>query len=269
MGSLTRALLLIGRSLVAGVVLLALGGLAFSATLDEAKRRGKLVVGVKTDFPPFGYLDQSGKNVGFEVDIARYLGKALLGDENKLEFMAVRTGSRITLLHSGTVDVLLGTVTVTEVRAVLFEFSNPYFLSGSMFLVPKASAITGAQDLAGKRVAVIQGAIQEDELGKLAPGATPLRFWETSHAVEAVKAGRAAAFAHDDVMILTLTREDADLRAVGKPLLPRPYAVAATKGEKVFIQWVNNQLAAMKRDGTYDRLWQKYFSDFQGLLVKP
>ncbi len=269
MRSLTRGLIPIGRLVMGGVLLLALGGQAFTATLDVAKRRGKLVVGVKTDFPPFGYLDQSGRNVGFEVDIARYLAKALLGDESKLEFMRVPIGSRVTILRSGTVDALLGTVTVTEVRRSLFELSDPYFLSGSMFLVLKSSAITGPQDLAGKRVAVIRGAIQEEDIGQLAAGATPVRFWEASEAVQAVKAGQADAFAHDDVMILGLPRADADLRAVGKPLRPRPYAIAASKGESAFIRWVNDQLAAMKRDGTYERLWQKYFSDLQASLVKP
>jgi ABC-type amino acid transport substrate-binding protein len=269
MCSFTRGFLPMGRLVLAGVLLLALGGQAFAATLDEVKRRGKLVVGIKTDYPPFGYLDQSGKNIGFEVDIARHLAKALLGDESKIEFTEVPTGSRITRLHSGTVDMLLGTVTVTEVRRSLFEFSNPYFLSGSMFLVVKNGPVMGPQDLAGKRVAVIRGAIQEEDLGQLASGAKPVQFWEVSHAVEALKAGRVDAFAHDDIMILGLARPDGGLRAVGKPLLPRPYAIAARKRETAFIQWVNDQLAAMKRDGTFDQLWQKYFSAFQDSLVKP
>jgi ABC-type amino acid transport substrate-binding protein len=56
---------------------------------------------------------------------------------------------------------------------------------------------------------------------------------------------------------------------VGKPFLPRPYAVAVRKGETEFITWINEQLANMKNDGTYQRLWEKYFGDIEGHLIKP
>src|SRR5512145_3540499 len=89
---------------------------ASAGGLDDARSRGKLLVGVKTDFPPFGYLDPSGKPAGFDVDVARYLAMALFEDEGRLETVPVTTGSRIPFLYSDWIDMIVATMTVTEER---------------------------------------------------------------------------------------------------------------------------------------------------------
>ena len=253
--------------------LVALAGLTASAsaetTLEAVKKRGKLIAGVKSDFPPFGYVDPSGKNLGFDVDLAHLFAKALFDDENKVELVAVTSGNRIPFLQSGKIDIIIATVTITDERRQVVEFSDPYFLSGSLLLVPKNSAVRGVEDLAGKTVAVIQGAIQDKDIEQLAPKANRVKFAKVSEAVLAVKGGRADAYAHDDILILTLLKENPDLKAVGKPFIPRPYGIAVRKGDMEFIKWVNEQLARIKSDGTYDKLWKKYFGDVEANLVKP
>lgn len=258
-----------GLILAVGVLALAVAGQAAAGTLDEVKKRGKLIAGVKTDFPPFGYVDSAGKNLGFDVDVAHLFAKALFDDENKVELVAVTSGNRIPFLQSGKIDIIIATVTVTEERRQVVEFSDPYFLSGSLLLVPKASPIKGLEDLVGKTVAVIQGAIQDKDVEQLAPKANRVKFGKVSEAVLAVKGGRAEAFAQDDILILTLAKENPDMKAVGKPFIPRPYGIAVRKGDLEFIKWVNDQLAKMKRDGTYDKLWKKYFAEVEANLVKP
>ena len=74
----------IGWILTAGMLALALVGQAAAGTLDDVKKRGKLIAGVKADFPPFGYVDSSGKNLGFDEDVAHLFAKALFDDENKV-----------------------------------------------------------------------------------------------------------------------------------------------------------------------------------------
>jgi len=260
----------IGCMLLAGVLALGLVGQAVAgSTLDEVKKRGTLVAGVKTDFPPFGYVDSAGKNLGFDVDVAHLFAKALFDDETKVELVAVTSGNRIPFLQSGKIDIIIATVTVTEERKQVVEFSDPYFLSGSLLLASKASPIKGVENLAGKTVAVIQGAIQDKDIEQLAPKADRVKYGKVSEAVLAVKGGRADAFAQDDILILTLAKENPDMKAVGKPFIPRPYGIAVRKGDLEFIKWVNDQLAKMKRDGTYDKLWKKYFGEVEANLVKP
>jgi ABC-type amino acid transport substrate-binding protein len=261
-----------GRGLVAllAVVLpIVLNGTVGAGTLDEVKKRGKLVAGVKADFPPFGYVDSAGKNLGFDVDVAHLFAKALFGDENKVELVAVTSGNRIPFLQSNKIDIIIATVTITDERKQVVEFSDPYFLSGSLLLVPKASTVKGPEDLAGKTVAVIQGAIQDKDIEQLAPQAKRVKYGKVSEAVLAVKGGRADAYAHDDIVILTLVKDNPDLKAVGKPFIPRPYGIAVRKGDLEFIAWANDQLRKMRKDGTYDALWKKYFGEVEANLVKP
>jgi ABC-type amino acid transport substrate-binding protein len=237
--------------------------------LDIVKKRGKLVAGVKTDFPPFGTVDAAGKNVGFDVDVAHLFAKALFNDDNQVELVAVTSGNRIPFLQSGKIDIIIATVTVTDERRQVVEFSEPYFMSGSLILVPKASPVKSLEDLAGKTVAVVQGAIQDKDVEQLQPRANRVKFGKVSEAVLAVKGGRADAYVHDDIVIVSLAKENPDLKVVGKAFVPRPYGIAVRKGDTEFIKWVNVQLTQMRKDGTYDRLWKKYFADVEAFLVKP
>src|SRR2546430_8090453 len=251
------------------LVLGASGWVEAQSTLEIVKKRGKLIAGVKTDFPPCGTIDAAGKNVGFDVDVAHRFAKALFNDENQVELVAVTSGNRIPFLQSGKIDIIIATVTITDERRQVVEFSSPYFTSGSLLLVPKTSTVRGLEDVAGKTVAVVQGAIQDRDVAELVPKADRIKFGKVSEAVLAVKGGRADAYVHDDIVILSLAKENPDLKAVGKPFVPRPYGIAVRKGDTEFITWVSAELAQMRKDGTYDRLWKKYFADVEANLVQP
>jgi ABC-type amino acid transport substrate-binding protein len=256
-------------TLLVGALGLLVAPQAHAGGLEAAKARGTLVVGVRTDFPPLGYLDGNGKNAGFEVDLARYLARQLLGDEGKLRLVPVVAGGRITALISGSVDLLIAAMTATEDRATVLAFSDPYFLSGTLLLVPRNSSIQGLPDVKGKRVAVIEGSIQEGGLERVAPEATRVKFWRVSEAVEALQAGRVDALAEDDILVLALAKQNPALAAVGKPFRPRPYAVAMPKGDPDLLAWVNDQLRKAKADGTYDTLWNRYFGEAGTILLRP
>ena len=242
---------------------------AAAGTLDDVKQRGELIVGVKTDFPPFGSVDSSGKNVGFDVDLAYAFAKALFGDESKVQFVSVTSGNRIPFLQSNKIDIIMASMTITDERAEVVDFSEPYFLSGSLLMTPADSSIQGVEDLAGKTVAVIQGAVQDTLVAELAPEAERVKFGKVSEAVLALKTGRADAYVHDDIVILTLSKENPDLKPVGKPFKPLPYGIAVRKGDTDFINWVDEQLKTMKEDGSFDELWSKHFGDIEQNLVKP
>lgn len=239
------------------------------SALETVKKRGRLVVGVKTDSPPFGTVAANGKNVGFDVDIAHRLAKALFNDENQVELVPVTGGNRIPFLQSQKIDIIIATMTITDERRQVVEFSEPYFMSGSLLLVPQTSAARGLEDMAGKTVAIIQGSIQDKDVADLQPKANRIRFASVPEAVLAVKDGRVDAFVYDDIVVLAVAKNNPDLKAVGKPLVPRPYGIAVRKGDTEFINWVNAELRKMQSDGTYDRLWKKYFADVETNLVKP
>jgi len=256
-------------SLILGALTLFVSPQAHAGVLEATKERGILVVGVREDFPPLGYLDANGKNTGFEVDLARYLARQLLGDESKLQLVPVLAANRITTLHSQSTDLLIAAVTATEDRTYVFAFSEPYFLSGTLLLVPRNSAIHDIGDVPGKRVAVLTGSIQEGSLQPVFPDAVRVRFWSVPEAIDALRAGRVDALAEDDVLVLALARQYPDLTAVGKPFHPHPYAIAMPKGDKELVAWVNDQLQRAKADGTYNALWNEYFGQDEALLLRP
>jgi ABC-type amino acid transport substrate-binding protein len=257
------------------IVLLAILGLALTAPyatadgMEDARRRGRLLVGVKTDFPPFGFIDTDGTIAGFDADIARHLATKLFDDDKRLELVKVTSGSRVPFLYSRWVDMIVATTTVTEERMQVLEFSEPYFLSGSLILVPQSSPIRDLGDLSGKTVGVIEGAIQSGDLKQVAPAALQHLFETVDEAVASLKDGEVDAFCQDDVLIVSLAMKDPGLKAVGRPFLPRPYAVAVRKGETVFLRWIDRQLEEMRNDGTYGKLWQKHFGEMQEHLVIP
>jgi ABC-type amino acid transport substrate-binding protein len=271
MGPTMRSLRWIGLlvALAVAAVAVAPGRAAAESTLEQVKKRGKLIVGVKTDFPPFGSVDAAGKNIGFDVDVAHEFARALLGDPGKAELVSVTSGNRIPYLQSGKIDIIIATVTVTDERRKVVEFSDPYFLSGGLLLVPKASPVNDVKDLNGKKVAIIQGAITDQDIAELAPQATRLKYGKVTEAVLAVKAGHADAFAQDDILILKLAADNPDLRPAGKPFTPRPYGIAVRKGDTEFIGWVNAQLKRMTQDGTYGRIWKAHLGEFESHLIKP
>src|SRR5947199_9573428 len=158
------------------LVLSATGGVEAQSTLEIVKKRGKLIAGVKTDFPPFGTIDAAGKNVGFDVDVADRFARAPFNDENQVELVAVTSGNRIPFLQSGKIDIIIATVTITDERRQVVEFSSPYFMSGSLLLVPKTSTVRGLDDVAGKTVAVVQGAIQDRDVAELVPKPDRIKF---------------------------------------------------------------------------------------------
>ena len=241
---------------------------AMAGTLDEIKARGKLIAGVKGDYKPFGYFETDGKHVGLDVDIARTFAKALFSDENKLELVPVTSAQRIPTLLSKKVDIIIASMTITDERKKQVDFSDPYFLSGSLMLAPKQSAIKNMSDLRGKTVGVIQGTIQVGDMEELAPTSERVRFDKVNEALFALKSGQTDAFAQDDILMLTLAHDNADLKTVGDPFKPRPFGIAVRKGETEFLSWVNEQMSALRSDGTYDQLWKKYFGDVEAKLMR-
>jgi polar amino acid transport system substrate-binding protein len=238
-----------------------------ASSLDDIRARGLLRVGIKTDAPPFGSVDEGGRHVGFEIDLARFFARVLFDDDHQAQLVPVTTGTRFEALQAGRVDLLLATVTATAERRSLAELSDPYFISASLLLVAQASRLDRLSDAAGQRVAVVKGSVQERDVAELQPRARLLTVGSVAEGAQAVKSGQADAFVYDDVVVLGLAQHDAALRVTGAPIRPRPYVAAARKGDTGVIQWVNGWLAKMRRDGSYSRMWRRYFGVFESHLM--
>lgn len=201
-------------------------------TLSKILKRGKLIVGVKYDTKPFGYLNQKEQLVGFDVDLAKALAKNILGSEEMIEFKPVTPSSRILALSSGEVDMIIATMTITKQRSEIIDFSIPYYITGQTILVPSNSDITSISNLNGKKVIVIFGTTAENNLRLAAPDAKILGFKTYTGAYKALKAGKADAITSDETILLGIAMNDKSVKLLPKKYSQEPYGIGLKKGEQ-------------------------------------
>lgn len=234
-------------------------GAGIAGTVQDVKRRGKLIAGVKTEYPPLGFLDSKGVNKGFDIDIAKALAKELLGNEEAVEFVPVTPDDQIAFLTSRKIDIIVG-IGATEERKREIDFSIPYFISGQLILLRGDSKITKYQDLAGKRVATIRGSKGDNAIGELVPTAERIKFEHPSEAVQALKEHRVEAFVEDYVPLYRLLQKNEGLRIADlEPFSPFPRSLGVRKGDKEWLNFINSTLEKMKKTGEYEKLLNRWF----------
>ena len=108
---------------------------AIAAELSDIRDRGYIIVGIKNNRPPLGFIDTDGNLAGFEVDIARRLATDIFGDENAVQFVPLSNVDRLNAVLDERVDIAIAAITLTEPRRRLVNFSDPYYLDGTAFLV--------------------------------------------------------------------------------------------------------------------------------------
>ena len=232
----------------------------FKDTFSVIRERGELIVGVKTDTPPFGYLDKNGNNIGFDVDLAHYFAGKFLGDESKVKFVPVNAANRILKLASGEVDMIIATMTVNPQRQMILDFSMPYHTAGQAMMVLRGSKLTSLMELNGKKAIVVFGSTVEKNLQTNVPGVTVIGYKTYPEGIQALKNGAADAMISDDTILLGFAIKDNSLKILSKRYSKEPYAVAFRKepeSEKL-MNAVNIELKEAKNNGTLRDLKQKW-----------
>lgn len=248
--TLWSALLIVAVTCVAFVALA-------DSTLDTVKKRGKILLGVKADYPPFAFLDSSQNYVGFDVDLWRVFAKDLgVG----LEFVPITSQSRIPLLVNGTIDAVSGGTTHTVARDQTIDYSITYFLAGQKLLVRKGSGIQSHQDLAEPRTtAVIQGANSGPNFIKAQPRAKLVTFQEYPQAVLALKQSKVDALTSDDVLLDQFARDNPELEVVGPHLTREMYGMLTRENDSKWRDWINFSIQGAWKKGVYHELHRKHF----------
>lgn len=228
--------------------------------LNKILQRGKIIVGVKYDTKPFGYLNEKQELMGYDVDLAKYIAKSILGSENKVEFKQVTSSNRILALNSGEIDMIIATMTITKPREEVINFSSPYYIAGQAVLVPKGSKITSMSDLNGKKVIIIFGSTSEKNLRLIAPNANIIGFKTYTSGYSALKQGRADAMTSDDTILMGFADADPSLKLLPKRYTKEPYAIGFKKdASSVSLnKKVNFILKDMERNGELDKLKNKW-----------
>ena len=173
-------------------------------TLGVVKDRGKLICGVNSGVPGFGFLDEeTGTFSGFDIDYCKALAVAIFNDPNAVEYRPLTASARFTALAAGEIDVLIRNTTWTFTRDVDLQnnFAPTTYYDGQGFMVRVDSGINTIDDLDGATICVLQGTTTEqnlaDEFAKRGLSYTPLVFAETAARDQAYDEGRCDAITSD------------------------------------------------------------------------
>lgn len=194
-------------TLAVGIVAALLGTTATKADqLAEIKKKGTLIVGVKTDYPPWGMRDASGNIVGMEPDMAADVAKRL---GVKLELVSVVSSNRMQFLQQGKIDLMIATMSDTaERRKVVGTVDPVYYASGVAIIAYKTAKIKSAADLKGKPVCALQGAFYNNDLQSKYTGQELVAFKGVPEAEQALLDGRCVGFVYDDVVLVFKKAQD-------------------------------------------------------------
>lgn len=238
--------------------------LAEKDLLKTVRERGKLIAGVKFDAKPFGFIDTDQKLKGFDVDLIREIAKRVLGDENAVEFQQVTSSNRIFSLVSGNVDLVAATMTITQERQRVIDFSRPYYVAGQAIMTDKNGSIKTYKDLSGRRVIIVLGSTSEINIKQMVPTAKILGFRTYTDAFEALKSGRGDALTTDDTILYGFLADSHKFKILKDRLTVEPYGLGFKKGETTqdFQNVVDAALEQIMQDGTLAKIQRKWMSNY-------
>ena len=235
-----------------------LAGMSLSATAAQTIR-----FATEASYPPFESIDANNKIVGFDVDLANALCKEI---DATCTFTNQAFDSLIPSLKFRRFDAAIAAMDVTEERAKQVDFSNIYYENSAVFVAAQGKFADAAQ-LTGKNIGVQNGTSHQSYLLEQLKGkeikAVPYASYQ--NALMDLTSGRVDAVFADTAVAAEWLKSHAGYQMVGQPVTDAKYfgagfAIAVNKGNKALLDSLNQGLAAIKANGTYQKLYAKYFS---------
>lgn len=230
-----------------GAVAIVAGGASVAEAqgkLDEVLSRGKLIVGTGSTNPPWHFVDESGKIVGYDVDIAKVVAKGLFDDPEKIEIVTQASDARIPNVVTDKVDITCQFMTVTAQRAQQVAFTIPYYREGVGLLLLSGGEHKSYDDLkaagAGATISVLQNVYAEDLVHQALPEATVDQYESVDLIYQALNSGRADAAATDMSSLRWFMKQNPDKYLdAGYGWSPQTYSCAVKKGDPDWLNFVN------------------------------
>ena len=253
------------------------GGLAALAGCASGSGGGEETIAIGSDIPyePFEYRTESGELVGFDVEIA----EAVFADEMGMdyEFQETSFDGIIPALNNANFRVIMSAMTINEERAESVDFSDPYFTAFQTVLTLDDGAVTELDDLQGEAVGVQRGTTGEaaaEDLQSDFDGDLEIQSYDQINgAFDALLNNQVSAVINDNTVSASFAAEndevvflEGDGVAADREDAPEyltltieDYGIAFRQDDDEFRQEVNDALAAIREDGTYDEIYSEYF----------
>jgi polar amino acid transport system substrate-binding protein len=237
----------------------------FADGLDEIEKSKVIQIAIPTDFPPYGFVGTDLKPQGLDIDMGLLIG-AKLGA--KVELVPVTSANRIPYLQTKKAQLVISTLGKNAEREKVIDFTAAYSPFFQAVFAAKDIAVKGAADLAGKSIGVTRGAIEDQELTKIAPPSAEIRRFEDNNAtVSAFVSGQTQLIATGASVAGNMMARNPNLNAEYKFVLKdSPNFIGVAKGEDRLRAKINDIIAAAKKDGELDKLSQKWLGRPAGEL---
>ncbi len=230
---------------------------------------GVVTVGLNAEYPPFEYVDENGEIVGFDPDLMNAIAERA-GFE--IEWVNTRWDGIFVALASGEFDAVSSAATITEEREEIVDFSNPYFNAGQMIAVleDRADEIQSPEDLPGLKVGVQSGTTGDIASSEI-DGVEVVRYDEITLAFQALANGTIDAIVNDGPVSADIIAKNPELGAVmvGDPFTDEFYGIAVQPDMPELLDAINNALAELIADGTYNEIHNKWFGIDAPSMFRP
>ncbi len=242
---------------LAAAALMAATGVQAQTALDDVMKAKKITIAIPTDFPPYGFVGTDLKPQGLDIDMANYIA-AKLGVA--IELAPVTSANRIAYLQTKKAELVISTLGKNPDREKVIDFTAAYSPFFQAVFAAKALPIKSFADLSGKSIGVTRGAIEDQELTKLAPaGADIKRFEDNNATVSAFVSGQTQLIATGASVAGNMMGKNPQLGTEYKLLLKdSPNFIGVAKGEDKLRLKVNEIIADGKKSGDIDKMAMKW-----------
>jgi polar amino acid transport system substrate-binding protein len=238
------------------------GEKAEPSTIDNVIEKKKLVVGTAPGYFPFEMKDKKGEFIGYDVDTAKAIADAL-GVE--IEFKQFGFDGLIPAIQTGEIDLILAGMTIRGDRALAVSFSNPYFETGQVLMLPgKDSSTKSWEDLdkPGKKIAVSLGTTGALLAKQIYKEATILDFEDFPSAGMALMQGQADGIIYDEPGVRTFTlMNEGNVKGIYDPISVEGLGIAVKHNDLKTVQWLNSFLASYKGGPQDLESFEKWFTN--------
>ena len=234
-------------------------------TLDEVMAKKQITIAIPTDFPPYGFVGTDLKPQGLDIDMGNLIA-AKLGVP--VELVPVTSANRIAYLQTKKADLVISTLGKNAEREKVIDFTAAYSPFFQAVFAAKTLMIKGPADLTGKSVGVTRGAMEDQELTKVAPANLDVKRFEDNNAtVAAFVSGQVQAIATGASVAGNLMAKNPQLGTEYKFVLKdSPNFIGVAKGEDKLRMKVNEIIAAAKSAGELDKMANRWLGRPAGEL---
>ncbi|MFD0569917.1 glutamate ABC transporter substrate-binding protein [Kitasatospora gansuensis] len=234
-----------------------------SKTFDEAKKRGKLIIGAKADQPYLGFENvTTGTREGFDIEIAKMIAADLGFGPDKIEFKTIVSANRETSLMGGQIDYYVGTYTINDKRKEKVGFAARTTWYQDLLVLKDKAEFTGPESVKGKKVCSATGSTSVTKIKEYGP-VDPVTQYDTyAQCVDKLLTNEVDAVTTDDAILKGFAAKNAGkLRVVGKTFSKEPYGIGLAKEDAAFQKAVAAALKAHEDNGD----WKKAYDATLGL----